>query len=179
MTTTTSIESPLRTSHHGKYITFVLGNESYGILALKVREIIRLTQITAIPQVPGYIKGVINLRGKIIPVLDLRARFGLPETAATTRSCIIVVQIQGAGSGKLFLGLIVDAVEEVANITSSDLEPAPDFGAHVDTTFILGMAKIKGAVKTLLDIDQLLSDAAILAITRAKGAAAQKTTLQP
>ena len=151
----------------GKYITFVLGEESYGIPALKVREIIRLVHITVLPQMPGHIKGVINLRGKIIPVIDLRTRFGLTGTKDTEHTCIIVVQVATASGAKLFIGLIVDAVEEVANITTEDVEEAPDFGLRADTSYILGMAKIKGAVKTLLNIDRLLVDVDVTALAKA------------
>lgn len=140
----------------GKYLTFLLGRESYGISVLKVREIIRLTAITAVPQMPGYIKGVINLRGKIIPVVDLRTKFNLPEAETTERTCIVVVQVtQGAGL-QIQMGLVVDDVEEVINIGTGDIEETPDFGEQLDTQYLLGMAKIKGAVKSLLDIDRVL-----------------------
>ena len=165
MTETTNLnKSASQTANAGKYITFVLGHESYGIPALKVREIIRLVPITAVPRMPCHIKGVINLRGKIIPVVDLRAKFGLAGTQDTERTCIIVVQVSSAATAKLFIGLIVDAVEEVANITTDDVEDTPDFGTSVDTSYILGMAKIKGTLKTLLDIDRLLVDVAAAAV---------------
>jgi purine-binding chemotaxis protein CheW len=140
----------------GKYLTFRLGEESYGIAVLKIREIIKLTAITAVPQMPSYVKGVINLRGKIIPVVDLRAKFGLPPAATTERTCIVVVQVALAGHSKTLMGLIVDGVEEVAQIPAPDIEETPDFGASLDTTYILGMAKVKGAVKSLLDIDKVI-----------------------
>lgn len=140
----------------GKYLTFKLGQESYGIAVLKIREIIRLTDITTVPQMPSYVKGVINLRGKIIPVADLRVRFGLAEAAHTQHTCIVVVQVTLPAGGKVQTGLVVDAVEEVINIAQNEIEDAPDFGANVDTRYILGMAKVKGVVKTLLDIDGVL-----------------------
>jgi purine-binding chemotaxis protein CheW len=140
----------------GKYLTFKLGQESYGIAVLKIREIIRMTDITTVPQMPTYVKGVINLRGKIIPVADLRVRFGLEEAASTQHTCIVVVQVTLPTGGKVQTGLIVDSVEEVVNLAPNEIEEAPDFGAHVDTRYILGMAKIKGVVKTLLDIDGVL-----------------------
>lgn len=141
----------------GKYLTFNLGRESYGIAVVKVREIIRPISVTAVPQMPVFIKGVINLRGKVIPVVDLRVKFELTVTKDTERTCVVVVQIK-LGTGTLVLmGLVVDGVEEVTNIPAVDIEPTPDFGTHLDTTYILGMAKIKGMVKTLLDIDKLLS----------------------
>jgi purine-binding chemotaxis protein CheW len=155
---TTTLEPARQKGDACKYITFVLGHESYGIPALQVREIIRLAPVTAIPQMPPHIKGVINLRGKIIPVTDLRARFGLAGTQDTERTCIIVVRVSAANAGQTFVGLIVDAVEEVANLTADEIEDTPDFGVGIDTSFILGMAKVKGGVKTLLEIDCLLSD---------------------
>jgi purine-binding chemotaxis protein CheW len=142
----------------GKYLTFALQNESYGIEVIKVREIIRLTTITAMPQVPGYIKGVINLRGKIIPVLDLRLRFGFDGVKDTEQTCIVVVQVKAAGGQKRPMGLIVDGVEEVATIAAGDIEETPDFGAAIHTDYILGMAKVKGQVKTLLNIDRVLGE---------------------
>lgn len=140
----------------GKYLTFKLGQESYGIAVLKIREIIRMTDITTVPQMPSYVKGVINLRGKIIPVADLRLRFGLGDAANTEHTCIVVVQITLPAGAKVQTGLVVDSVEEVINIVPNEIEDAPDFGANVDTRYILGMAKVKGAVKTLLDIDGVL-----------------------
>lgn len=140
----------------GKYLTFIIGGESYAIPVLKVREIIRLTTITAVPQVPDHIRGVINLRGKIIPVMDLRRRFGFTEAAQTEQNCIVVVQVRTPSSQTTAMGLVVDAVEEVAQMTASDIEETPDFGAQVTTDYILGMAKIKGAVKALLDIDKVI-----------------------
>ncbi len=146
----------------GKYLTFRLQQESYGIDVLQVREIIRLTDITAVPQMPKYIRGVINLRGKIIPVLDLRMRFGFPDTGHTDQTCIVVVQVKLPDGKTTAMGMVVDGVEEVLNIAESEIEETPDFGAQVDTHYILGMAKIKGAVKALLDIDKVIvTDAAI------------------
>ena len=140
----------------GKYLTFILGGESYAIPVLKVREIIRLTNITTVPQMPAYIRGVINLRGKIIPVMDLRLRFGFAAAANAEKSCIVVVQVKNATGQITAMGLVVDAVEEVAQVAAGDIEETPDFGAQVDTDYILGMAKIKGAVKALLDIDRVI-----------------------
>lgn len=143
----------------GKYLTFTLHQESYGIDVLKVREIIRLTNITAVPQMPEYIRGVINLRGKIIPVMDLRLRFAFSDIQNTEQTCIIVAQVK-LPDGKLTqMGLIVDGVEEVLNIAGADIEETPDFGALIDTNYILGMAKVKGVVKTLLDIDRVTAGA--------------------
>ena len=141
----------------GKYLTFRLGDETYGISVLKVREIIRHTTTTAVPQMPDYIKGVINLRGKIIPVIDLRLKFGMTGGDTTDQSCIVVVQVARTDKTKLTMGIVVDAVEEVANIAAGDIEETPDFGVQMDTAYILGMAKIKGVVKALLDIDSVLT----------------------
>jgi purine-binding chemotaxis protein CheW len=140
----------------GKYLTFVLCRECYGIPVLKVREIIRLASITPVPQMPHYVKGVINLRGKIIPVIDLCAKFGLEHAASSDNACIVVVQVNGTENRAIQLGLAVDAVEEVCQLSAGDIEQTPEFGVAVDTSCILGMAKSKGVVKTLLDIDRVL-----------------------
>jgi purine-binding chemotaxis protein CheW len=141
----------------GKYLTFCLGRESYGVEVLKIREIIRVVNITAVPQMPAYVKGVINLRGKIIPVVDLRLKFGMAKAETTERTCIIVVQATLHSGQSSQMGLVVDGVEEVTNIAATDIEETPDFGTKLDTDSILGMARIKGAVKTLLDIDKVVS----------------------
>ncbi len=151
----------------GKYLTFVLGGESYGIPVLKVREIIRHIEVTAVPQMPDYVKGVTNLRGKIIPVVDLRIKFGLASTETTERTCIVVVQVGSAATSKIQMGLVVDAVEEVANIAAGEIEPTPDFGTTLNTEYILGMAKVKGTVKSLLDIDQVVGVGETEGIARA------------
>ncbi|NBV25675.1 MAG: purine-binding chemotaxis protein CheW [Proteobacteria bacterium] len=157
MATTASAATPAPVSFIGKYLTFLLGRESYGVSVLKVREIIRLCPITPVPQMPDFVKGVVNLRGKIVPLMDLRLKFGLPLVAEHERSCIVVVEVQSPVGGKLNLGILVDGVEEVANLTPAELEPTPDFGSSLSTEYILGMAKIKGVVKTLLDIDRVVA----------------------
>ncbi len=151
----------------GKHLTFNLQRESYGIDVLKVREIIRLTSITAVPQMPDYVKGVINLRGKIIPVIDLRLRFGFTGTKDTDLTCIIVVQVKMPDGKNTQMGLVVDGVEEVVNLTASDIEEAPDFGGKISTDYIIGMAKVKGTVKTLLNIDRVLASGEIENISKA------------
>jgi purine-binding chemotaxis protein CheW len=138
----------------GKYLTFRLAKEFYSLPVLKVREIMRLCPITMVPRMPSYLRGVINLRGKIVPVVDLRTRFGLPPLVDNERACIIVVQLSSAT--KNVMGVIVDAVEDVSPFESSDIEPTPDFGDMLDTKFIVGMSKVKGTVKAILDIDQIL-----------------------
>ena len=141
----------------GRYLTFILGGGGYGIPILKVREIIRLLEITPIPRMPEYVKGVINLRGKIVPVIDLRLKFGLPKAETTNRTCIVVTYVAMASATKL-MGLIVDALEEVHQFTADEMEPAPDFGRGVSTSYIQNMAKIKGQVKALLNIDKIVED---------------------
>ena len=140
----------------GKYLVFQLGREEFGIRVLQVREIMGVQDITAVPQTAAYVKGVINLRGKVIPVVDLRLKFGLPEVDYTQRTCIIVVQVQG-DKGSTLMGIVVDGVAEVLNLAAADIEDTPDFGQRVTTPYLLGMAKIKGKVKILLAIDQVLS----------------------
>jgi purine-binding chemotaxis protein CheW len=141
----------------GKYLTFVLGQESYGIAVLTIREIIRMVDITSVPQMPSHVMGVINLRGKVIPIIDLRIKFQLSSREMTERTCIIVVQVKTATGSRSLMGLIVDAVEEVLSINASDIEAAPDFGTNLEADYILGMAKIKGKVKTLLEIDRVVA----------------------
>jgi purine-binding chemotaxis protein CheW len=150
----------------GKYLTFTLHDESYGIDVLKVREIIRQTTITVVPQMPAYVRGVINLRGKIIPVMDLRLRFGFADAASTDHTCIIVVQVKLPDGKATQMGLVVDGVEEVANIADADIEETPNFGGQISTDYIVGMAKVKGAVKTLLDIDGVVGTEALKSISK-------------
>jgi purine-binding chemotaxis protein CheW len=140
----------------GKYLSFALGGEEYGIGILKIKEIIGMMPITAIPQMPEYIKGVVNLRGKVIPVIDLRTRFSMETVAYTERTCIIVVEIEGKTSTVL-VGIVVDSVSEVLNIRAENIEDPPSFGASINTGYILGMAKLEGGVKMLLDIDRVLA----------------------
>ena len=139
----------------GKYLTFTLAEEEYGIGILKIKEIIGMLPITSVPQTPDFVKGVINLRGKVIPVMDLRLRFGMSSIDYSERTCIIVVEIDG-NSGTILIGIVVDAVSEVLNIKGDDIEKTPTFGAKLNTDYILGMAKMEGGVKILLDIDRVL-----------------------
>ncbi|MEW5725011.1 MAG: chemotaxis protein CheW [Thermodesulfobacteriota bacterium] len=141
----------------GKYLTFVLGREEYGIGILKVREIIGMMSVTPVPQTPSFVKGVINLRGQVIPVVDLRLKFGMPELEYTERTSIIVVEARSHAS-KVQIGIVVDSVSEVVNIKGEDIEDTPTFGTRLDTRFILGMAKTEGRVKILLDIDRVLTE---------------------
>ena len=141
-------------------LTFRLAREEFAIQVLRVREIMGLQDITAVPQTPHYMKGVINLRGKIVPVVDLRAKFGFPEVEATPATCIIVVQLQSSRDTVL-MGLLVDAASEVLNFVPGDIENTPDFGQGVSTPYLLGIAKMKGAVKMLLNIDEVLSSSEV------------------
>ena len=140
----------------GKYLTFQLAQEEFGIRVLKVREIMGLQEITAVPQTPSHVKGVINLRGKVVPVIDLRLKFGLPAADYTQRTCIIVTQVKGESSS-VMMGIVVDGVSEVLNLSGTEIEDTPDFGDSGGTQYLLGMAKVKGKVKILLDIDRVLS----------------------
>jgi purine-binding chemotaxis protein CheW len=140
----------------GKYLTFTMAKEEYGIGILKIKEIIGMMPITSVPQAPDFVKGVINLRGKVIPVIDLRLRFGMEAMDYTERTCIIVVEIAGEG-GDVQIGIVVDSVSEVLNIKGEDVEETPTFGTKLNTEYILGMAKMEGGVKILLDIDQVLT----------------------
>jgi purine-binding chemotaxis protein CheW len=140
----------------GKYLTFSLAAEEYGIGILKVKEIIGMMVITTMPQSPVYVKGVINLRGKVIPVVDLRLKFGLEEAEYTDRTCIIVVEIK-TDTGNVRMGIVVDAVSEVLNVKEADIEDTPTFGIAMRTDYILGMAKAGGGVKILLDIEKVVT----------------------
>ncbi len=152
-----AVVSESASARPGKYLTFQVGAEHYGIAVERTREIIRVSTITNVPQMPEHVKGVINLRGRIVPVVDLRIRFGITQPEQHERTCIIVVQIGEARGGVGVLGLMVDAVDEVATLTAGDIEPPPEFVSRQDTGHITGMAKIKGTLQTLLDLDRLLA----------------------
>ena len=157
MTSTSQTAPPTQTdARAGKYLIFHLANEEFGICVLKVREIMGILEVTSVPQTPPHIKGVINLRGKVVPVIDLRLKFGLPAAEYTHRTCIIVTQVQGE-AGPVLMGVVVDSVSEVLNLTATEIEDTPDFGKEISTAYLLGMAKSKGKVKILLDIDKVLS----------------------
>jgi len=149
-------EVPTAGTFAGKYLTVVLGNETYGIPVLKVREIIRMQKITPVPHMPAFVRGVINLRGRMVPIVDLRLKFGLKADFAD-RTCIIVVQVRVAGGQAVAMGLIVDSVEEVTNLTAADIDPPPNFGAGTALDYLFGIAKTKGQVKMLLDIDRVIA----------------------
>lgn len=142
----------------GKFLAFRLGNEEFGIHILKVREIIGIMGITAVPRMPAYMKGVVNLRGKVVPVIDLRLKFGMPEAEHTEQTCIIVVDVGRE------IGVIVDTVSEVLDIQDQNVEPPPTIGDPRQTRFIRGMGKVGEAVKILLDLDQVMNTAEITRI---------------
>ena len=154
-----TIESRKTQTRAGKYLTFGVADEEYGLEILKVREIIRIMDITSVPHTPQYVKGVINLRGKVIPVVDLRMKVGMPEAERTDQTCIIVVEVDSVE-----MGIVVDSVSEVLNIAEEDIADAPSFGDQVNTDFILGMGKAAGNVTILLDISKLLSQSDITEI---------------
>ena len=139
----------------GKYLTFALGQEEYGLPVLKVREIIKMMDVTAVPQAPRHVKGVVNLRGKVIPVIDLRLKFDFDPQAYTDRTSIIVVEV-ALQTRKVLMGIVVDAVCDVLNIAGDDIEDTPDFGHRVNTDYMTAIAKVKGTVKILLDLDRVL-----------------------
>jgi purine-binding chemotaxis protein CheW len=140
----------------GKYLTFVLAKEEYGLEILKVREIIGMMEITRVPAMPDHVIGVINLRGKVIPVIELRRKFMMPETEQTSETCIIVVSVNNN-----LMGVVVDQVSEVLDIRGEEIEDAPNVGIDLGNEYILGMAKTKGGVKILLAIDSVLAGASL------------------
>ncbi|MBF0541456.1 MAG: purine-binding chemotaxis protein CheW [Nitrospirae bacterium] len=142
----------------GKYLTFELGNEIYGLEILKVQEIIGMMNVTRVPKTATYVRGVINLRGKVIPVIDLRLKFGLEAKPDTERTCIIVVKIE-VKQLEMTMGIIVDEVSEVLDIQTSQLEETPSFSSNMNTDYLLGIGKVEEKVIMLLDIDKVLSNA--------------------
>jgi purine-binding chemotaxis protein CheW len=162
-----SIATPLAVA--GKYLTFMLDKETYGLGILKVQEIIGMMPLTRMPKTPEFVRGIINLRGKVIPVIGLRVKFGMESREDTDRTCIVVVQVSGP-QGTLTMGLLVDEVSEVLNVTQEQIEEPPTFGTAVDTHFILGMGKIGQKVVMLLDADKVLSGEELELATQAKPA---------
>lgn len=168
MTTTNTSDSLTARALAGKYLTFKLAMEEYGLEILKVQEIIKMMDITRVPRTPDFVRGVINLRGKVIPVIDLRLKFGMEAKETTEKTCVIVVQVS-RDNATVTTGIIVDEVSEVLDIASGEIEPAPSFGTNVDTRFILGMAKAKGSVKILLDINKVLSAGEVESLSHVAG----------
>ena len=155
--------APSAAPNGGKYLTFAIGREEYGLPVLKVREIIKLMDITHVPQVAAHVLGVINLRGKVIPVIDLRHKFGFDAQAPTDRTCIIVAEV-ALTSSAVMMGVVVDSVSEVVNVTAAEIEQPPDFGGQRSNDYLLGLAKVKGSVKILLDLDRVLGSDGQVAI---------------
>ncbi|MCD9184940.1 MAG: chemotaxis protein CheW [Pyrinomonadaceae bacterium] len=145
-------KTEIKNRHAGKFLSFFLKQEEYGIEILKVQEIIGLLPITRVPRTPEYMRGVINLRGKIIPVTELRSKFGMEEREETAETCIIVVETSG-----LEIGVIVDKVSEVLDISAAEIEDVPSFGTEVSTDYLLGIGNTNGRVRLLLDIDRILT----------------------
>ncbi|MDM8537399.1 chemotaxis protein CheW [Desulfobacterales bacterium HSG17] len=154
------------TTKLGKYLTFKLNEEEYGIGIIKVKEIIGMMTITSVPRTPEFVKGVVNLRGKVIPIIDLRLKFSMEAIPYSERTCIIVVEID-SNDATVLIGIVVDAVSEVLNINEDEIEETPTFGTELDTEYILGMAKMEGAVKILLNIDKVLSPKEIEGLEKA------------
>ena len=154
------------TAKDGKYLTFALDSEEYGIGVMKVKEIIGLMRATPVPRTPDYVLGVINLRGKVIPVIDLRLRFGLESIESTDRTCVIVVEVDGK-AGPAMIGIVVDSVSDVLNIKEEDIEGDLAFGTSLDTDYILGMAKMADGLKILIDIDKILTSSELMLIEKA------------
>ncbi|HTS16056.1 MAG TPA: chemotaxis protein CheW [Verrucomicrobiae bacterium] len=152
----------------GKYLTFKLGAEEFGLEILKVQEIIKMMDITRVPRTPDFVRGVINLRGKVIPVVDLRLRFGMEAKATTDKTCVIVVQVRRENV-TVTMGTIVDEVSEVLDIGGEQIEPAPEFGEMVNTDFIVGMGKVGKRVVMLLDVDKVLSQQELEVVGKVKG----------
>ena len=139
-----------------QYLTFMLGGEAFAIGILAIKEIIEYGHLTEVPMMPASVRGVINLRGAVVPVMDLQARFGRPASAVTKRTCIVIVETGDAEDGQV-IGVVVDAVNEVLDLPAADIEPPPSFGAAIRSDFIHGMGKIKGRFVILLDVDKVLS----------------------
>ena len=139
-----------------QHLTFVLGGEIFAIGILAIKEIIEYTSITDVPMMPPYLRGVINLRGAVVPVVDLLVRFGKPASAVTKRTCIVIIEIQ-IGNDRHDIGLVVDAVNAVLDIPASEIEPPPSFGTHIRTDFIQGMGKVNGKFVILLELDHILA----------------------
>lgn len=150
----------------GKYLVFTLGKEEFGLQVLKIREIMGVQEITTVPQTEHYVKGVINLRGRVIPVIDLRLKFGMDDAEYTARTCVIVTEML-VGTHMRQMGLVVDGVSEVMAITAEEIENTPEFGDYSGHTHILGMAKIKGKVKILLDIDRVFGNSELFSLESA------------
>lgn len=156
----------------GKYLTFSLGEEHYGLEILRVQEIVGLLPVTRIPRLPAMVAGVVNLRGRVIPVVDLRLAFGMQGSAMDERSCIVVVSVTRGSGLTTVMGVLVDEVSDVVDLVGADIEETPEFGTTVDTSFIKGVGRSEGRVVLLLDIDRVLNTSEIEDIQQAAEAAA-------
>ena len=161
--TNTTVAGP-EAGEAGQYLTFVLGAETFAIGIMAIKEIIEYASLTEVPMMPAYVRGVINLRGAVVPVLDLPVRFGKAASAVTKRTCIVIIEVM-LGSERHTLGLVVDAVNAVLDIPSSDIEPPPAFGASIRTEFIRGMVKVNSKFVILLDVDHALAADELQALT--------------
>ena len=140
----------------GQYLTFTLGKEMFAIGILNIKEILEFGSLTSVPMMPEFIRGVINLRGAVVPVVDLAARFGGQPTEETKRTCIVIIEVT-TEDGRQDIGVVVDAVSEVLEIPDSEIEPAPSFGAKIRADFIQGMGKVNGKFVIILAVDKVLS----------------------
>ncbi|GAA5168970.1 chemotaxis protein CheW [Viridibacterium curvum] len=157
-------------------LTFQLGSEVFGLGILSIKEIIEYPSITQVPMMPSFVRGVINLRGAVVPVVDMQSRFGRAPSEVTKRSCIVIVEVNDAQQDEhQTIGVVVDTVNEVIDIAPGDIEPPPAFGANVQSEFIRGMAKVGGRFIILLDADRALNAAEITAISQATGQSATVT----
>jgi len=147
-----------------QHLTFMLGGEMFAMAILSIREIIEYTTLTEVPMMPPHIRGVINLRGAVVPVVDLLVRFGKPSAPVTKRTCIVIVEIEGKGERQT-VGLVVDAVNEVIDLAAEDIEPPPAFGANIRTDFIRGMGRVRGKFVILLNVEPVVADVELAAVT--------------
>ncbi|MFP4466154.1 MAG: chemotaxis protein CheW [Candidatus Goldiibacteriota bacterium] len=157
----------VKAAEGGKYLTFKISQEEYGLEILKVKEIIGIMPVTSVPRTPEFVRGVINLRGRVIPVVELRSKFSMQVIDDTGETCIIVVEIDKDGK-PLQIGILVDSVSEVLDITEKEIEATPSFGTEIDTQFILGMAKTKDGVKILLNIEKVLTEKELVEMAKTK-----------
>jgi len=153
----------------GKYLTFNLADESYGLEILRVQELVGLSAITRVPRLPAFIAGVINLRGRVIPLVDLRLCFGMAGSAMDDRTCVIVVRVERGKDHAAAMGVLVDEVSDVVYLAQDSIEPTPEFGTTVDTSFVKGVGRLEDRVVLLLDIDRVLSSSELDAIAQAAG----------
>jgi purine-binding chemotaxis protein CheW len=175
----TATQSALAAAHNAateaqsqQYLTFMLGGEVFAIGILSIKEIIEYSSLTEVPMMPASVRGVINLRGAVVPVTDLLIRFGKPSTAVTKRTCIVIVEVTTQGE-RQDVGVVVDSVDAVLDIPASEIEPPPTFGAGIRTDFIRGMGKVNGKFVILLDVNHVLAIEDVAALTQAAQVAEQ------